>query len=320
MTTTTPPSPAPNDELVRVNAPQSFWRGFWPAVREIVAHRELLANLVHKELKLKYKDSALGFLWSLARPLFLLMIYYVIFGIFLGAGIPDFAIYLFAGLLAFDLFSTIVGGGTTAIVGNADLIKKVYFPREILILSVVGAALVNFVLQLVVMVGALVVFSHPFIGTNLLYFPVGLVALLIFSTAVGLLLSVANVRLRDVQHLIELVLLFWFWTTPIVYQVSQATTSLGPHHLARVYLANPLVNIVMAFQRAFYQQGYVPGGAVSKPGIAGPISQGGQLQPVLSNNGTLGLRLVAVIAFSMLLLWLAQRVFARAQGSFAQEL
>jgi ABC-2 type transport system permease protein len=212
-----------------------------------------------------------------------------------------------------------VGGSTTAIVGNAGLIKKVYFPREIFILAVVGASLVNFALQLVVMVGALLIFNHAFIGMNLLYLPFGLLALLIFSTALGLLLAVANVRLRDVQHLIELVLLFWFWTTPIVYTALQAVTSLGRHHLAKVYLANPLVNVVMAFQRAFYRQGYVPGGFVNKGGVA-PIIGGGAKQPVLTNNSGLGLRLAAVIAFSLALLWFAQRVFARAQGSFAQEL
>jgi ABC-2 type transport system permease protein len=306
--------------LVRVHAQERFWRGFVPAVRDVVAHRELLANLVRKELKIKYKDSALGFMWSLARPLFLLMIYYVIFGVFLGAGIPDFAIYLFAGLIAFDLFSTIVSGGTSAIVSNAGLIKKVYFPREILILSVVGGALINFALQLVVMLGALLIARHSFVGVNLVYLPVGLIALLIFSTAIALLLAVANVRLRDVQHLIELVLVFWFWTTPIVYMASQATASMAKHHLARLYLANPMVNIAMAFQRALYKQGYVAGGAVNRPGIAGPIARGGALKPVLDNNGALGLRLFGVIAFSLVLLWLAQRVFARAQGSFAQEL
>jgi ABC-2 type transport system permease protein len=294
------------DQMVRVHAPQTFWRGFVPSVRDIIAHRDLLANLVRKELKIKYKDSTLGFLWSLARPLFLLSVYYIVFAIFLRAGIPDFPIYLFSGLVAFDLFSSIVSGGTTAIVGNAGLIKKVYFPREILILSVVGAALVHFALEMVVMLLALVVFAHSFIGLNLLYLPLGLVALLVFGTALGLMLSVANVRLRDVQHLIEVVMLFWFWTTPIVYLVAQAVTGLGRHHLAKVYLANPMVNIVMAFQRGFYKQGY--------------IGRGAQRVHVLTNNSDLALRLVGVIVFSLALLWLAQRIFARAQGSFAQEL
>jgi ABC-2 type transport system permease protein len=304
--TTTSPSPEPSSQLVRVHAPQSFWRGFGPGVRDIVAHRELLANLVRKELKVKYKDSTLGFLWSLARPLFLLTIYYVVFGVFLRSGVPDFAIYLFSGLLAFELFSGIIGGGTTAIVANAGLIKKVYFPREILILSVVGASLVNFGFQFVVVLAALFAFQHPFIGINLLYLPLGLVALLLFSTALGLMLAVANVRLRDVQHLIELVLLFWFWTTPIVYMASQATIGLGRHHLAKLYLANPMVTIVMAFQRALYREG--------------SVIQNGKRVPVLANNGVLGLRLLAVIVLSTALLWLAQRIFARAQGSFAQEL
>ena len=304
---TTPSASDRSEQLVRVNAVQSFWRGFGPAARDIIAHRELLANLVRKELKVKYKESTLGFLWSLARPLFLLIIYYVVFGIFLGSGIPDFAIYLFAGLIAFDLFGAVVSGATSAIVGNAGLIKKVYFPRELFILSVIGAALVHFTLELVVMVGALLIFNHSFIGLNLLYLPLGLIALIVFMTALGLLLSVANVYLRDVEHLIELVLLFWFWTTPIVYLVSQATRTLGKRHLAKVYLANPMVNIVMAFQRALYKQGWI-------------TQPGGKRIPVLADNSDLGLRLVGVILFSAAAVWFAQRVFALNQGDFAQEL
>lgn len=296
----------PTSVLVRVNAPEPFHRGFTRAVRDVIAHRELLLNLVRKELKIKYKDSTLGFLWSLARPMFLLIIYYMVFGVFLKSGIPDFAIYLFSGLLAFDLFSAVLGGATSSIVGNAGLIKKVYFPREILILSVVGAAIVHWVLQLLVMAGALLITQHNVIGLNLLYLPLAFVALLLFMTALGLLLAAANVYLRDVQHLLELVLLFWFWTTPIVYLVRQALDNLGPYHLAKLYLLNPMAEIVMGFQAALYKTGTV-------------VYQGKTVN-VLSNTHLLGLRLLAVIVASSGLLWFAQRVFARAQGSFAQEL
>jgi ABC-2 type transport system permease protein len=275
-------------------------------VADVIAHRELLVNLVRKELKVKYKDSTLGFLWSLARPIFLLIIYYMVFGVFLRSGIPDFAIYLYAGLLAFDLFSAILGGSTSSIVGNAGLIKKVYFPREILVLSVVGAAVTHWALQLVVMAGALLIFGHNVLGLNLLYLPLAFIALLLFATALGLLLAAANVYLRDVEHLLELVLLFWFWTTPIVYLARQAVENLGPRHLAAAYLLNPMVNVVMGFQTALY-------GKAS-------VVYNGRMVPVLSNNSNLALRLTLVIGASSVLLWLAQRIFARAQGSFAQEL
>lgn len=297
-------------QLVRVGAP----RGFVSSAREIWAFRELLANLVHKELKVKYKDSVLGFLWSLARPLFLLMIYWLIFGKFLRAGIPDFAFYLFSGLVAWDFFSSTLGAATTSVIANGGLIKKVYFPREILPLAAVGAGLVHFALQVVVLFGVLLAFGYDFWGSNLLLLPVAFVALVLFTTAIGLLLSAANVYLRDVQHLLEVFLLLWFWLTPVVYPINLALRSLGAYRvlgfdLSDVYLLNPLTNIVMGFQRAIYKHVVV-------------TDAGGRSVVALfeASYGSYLRRLGTVILVSSALVWLAQRVFARVQGNFAQEL
>ncbi|MCA1691739.1 MAG: ABC transporter permease [Actinobacteria bacterium] len=238
-------------------------RGFIPAVREVWRYRELLGALVHKELKVKYKNSFLGFLWSLLRPLCQLLIYWLVLGKFLRSNIPNFGFYLFSGLIAWDLFGSTLSSATTSIVSNAGLIKKVYFPREILPLASVGAGLVHFALQLVVVFGVFLTFRFDFFGPNLALLPVAIVALVAFLVAMSLLLSAANVYLRDVQHLIEVLLLFWFWLTPIVYPVN-----------------------------VLYQAGY----------------------------SSYLARLLAVIVCSTGLIWLAQRIFARAQGNFAQEL
>jgi ABC-2 type transport system permease protein len=298
------------EALVRVGAS----RGFVGSVGEIWAFRELLGNLVRKELKVKYKDSVLGFLWSLARPLFLLMIYWLVFGKFLRAGIPDFAFYLFSGLVAWDLFSSTLGAATTSIVANAGLIKKVYFPREILPMAAVGAGLVHFALQMLVLFGVLLAFGYGFWGPNLLLLPVAFLALVLFAAAMSLLLSAANVYLRDVQHLLEVFLLLWFWLTPIVYPINVALESLSRQQLlgvklSTVYLLNPMANVVIGFQRGIYKR-VAAIGADGKP--VATLYQA-------SYGGYLG-RLLAVIALSCVLIWLAQRVFARAQGNFAQEL
>ena len=292
-----------SEQLVRVNAPQRFFRGFWPAVTDVFAYRELLTNLVRKELKVKYKDSVLGFLWSLLRPMFLLAIYYIVIGKFLGSGIPYFVIYLFSGLVAWDLFSAVLGGSATAIVNNAALVKKVYFPREILPLAVAGAAIVHFGLQLIVLFGALLVLHYNFIGLNLLYLPIAFVALTLLMSGLGLLLAAINVYLRDTQHLLEVALLFWFWITPIVYPVNLAVGKLSAHSklLETIYVSNPMADIVFGFQRAIYKHVTVHG------------------QTVLY-SGNILLRLVFVLIGSSLLVWIGQRVFARAQGNFAQEL
>lgn len=294
--------------LERVAAPEQFFRGFWPAAREIIAHRELLVQLIRKELKVKYKDSFFGFLWSLLRPLLYLVVYSVAIGIFLGSGrlIPDFGIYLFTGLLAWTLFTDIIGGCTGAIVGNAALVKKVYFPRELFPLSVVGAALVNFVLQISVLL-----FGYIFTGAwpslkDLPLVPVALLVLVLFSMALGLILASANVFLRDVQYLVEIGLLLWFWMTPIVYDWTKVRTQLvDNHHLAwlfNLYLANPIANVVLAFQRALWPGGLTPKG-----------------QPFFY-SGNLYLRLGVMALICLGLVWFAQRIFARAQGNFAQEL
>ena len=299
---------------MRVNAPQPFARGFLRSAREIWEFRELWLNLVRKELKVKYKDSFLGFLWSLARPLLLLLIYWLIFGKFLRAGIPNFAFYLFAGLVAWDLFASSLNSATTSIVGNAGLIKKVYFPREILPLAAIGASLVHFALQLAVLFAVLIVFGFDFFGPNLLLLPVSVVAIVVFATAMSLLLSAANVYLRDIQHLLEVFLLFWFWLTPIVYPIYYALDTLSKHSIfgikmSSIYLANPVTNAVMGFQRGIYKHTVVTD------------SSGAQVKTLYQGSyATSFSRLAAVIAVSFVLLWFSQRVFHRAQGNFAQEL
>lgn len=315
---TTIPSPPPlatrsspvveQPELERVNPPRPFLRGFGTAVAEVWQYRELLTNLIRKELKVKYKDSILGFFWTLVRPLLQLLVYSVAIGIFLGSSrsIPEFGIYLFSGLIAWTLFTDIVGGCTGSIVGNAGLVKKVYFPRELFPLSVVGAASVNFCFQLVVLVGAYVfTLSWPRPG-NLLLVPLALLVLVLFATALGLILAAVNVYLRDVTYLVEIALLLWFWMTPIVYDWTKVHTQLVTNHhldwLFQAYLANPMADVVLAFQRALWPGGLTPKGA--------PFYYSGDLY----------LRLGLIALVSVGLVWLAQRIFSRSQGNFAQEL
>jgi ABC-2 type transport system permease protein len=310
--------------MQRVHSRESFFRGFGHTCKEIWDYRQLLGQLVRKELKVKYKDSVLGFLWTLIRPLLQLVVYTVAVGGFLGNGrlIPEFGVYLFTGLLAWTLFTDIIGGCTGSIVGNAGLVKKVYFPREMFPLSVVGAAAVNFVLQCVVLLGAYAVNRDWPKPDNFALIPLALAVLLVFATALGLLLASANVYLRDVQYLVEVSLLFWFWMTPIVYAWTNVQKQLAPtavqkaqllgetppaavHHLTwlmHIYLANPMANVVLSFQRALWPGGYKDQG-----------------KPFLYTGNLYG-KLGILLAVCLVLLWLAQRVFARAQGNFAQEL
>jgi ABC-2 type transport system permease protein len=292
-----------DEPLERVNAPQGFLHGFGTAVGDIWQRRELLGNLVRKELKVKYKDSLLGFLWSLLLPLVQLAVYWLVIGKFLSGGaVPVYGVFIFCGLAVWTLFSEILSSATTSIVYNASLVKKVYFPRELFPLAAVGAALVNFMFQMVILV-----LGMTYAGVTTGKWPdlaelplpaLGLVALVLFATAIGILLAAANVYLRDIQHLIAIVLMVWFWLTPIIYSVNRVADYL-PKGLYDIYLLNPMATVVFAFQRFFWPQG-----------------KGTQFD----FDGDIYARLVVLIVFGGALLWLAQRVFARAQGNFAQEL
>jgi ABC-2 type transport system permease protein len=289
-----------------------FFGGTFESIRDVWSRRELLNQLTRREIKARYKDSALGFFWSLARPLAMLLVYYVAIGKFLGAArsIPDFAIFIFAGLTAWQLFSDIVIIGTGSIVGNAGLIKKVYVPRELFPLSVVGSALFNFAIQLGVLIAATAVLGRFPTGARWLYFALALAVIVPFSTALALLLSATNVYLRDVQYLVEIMLMILMWASPIVYSWGLVHKALGPHlqvgqlgytpghpWLEQLYLANPMTQVVLGFQKAFWVRG--------------------DAQPFPEH---LGSSLVVTFGVSIVLLWFSQRVFARLQSNFAQEL
>ena len=282
-----------------------FFGGTLESIQDIWARRELLDQLVRREIKARYKDSALGFFWSLAKPLAMLFVYYVAIGRFLGAaqtpthpgGIPDFAIFIFAGLTAWQLFSDIVIIGTASIVGNAALIKKVYVPRELFPLSVVGSSLFNFAIQLGVLLAATAALGQFPTGERWLYFVLALAAMIPLATALALLLSATNVYLRDVQYLVEIMLMIFMWASPIVYSWKLVQGQIGGTWLEQVYLANPMTLVVLGFQKAFWV--------------------GGDGQPF---PGDLTARLLLAFVLSIVLLWFSQRVFARLQSNFAQEL
>ena len=274
--------------------------GTWTSIKAVVAHREVLALMVRRDLKARYKDSALGMVWTLIRPLTQLFIYYIVMGKFLGAerGIPDFAIYVFTGLTVYGLLSEIVSGGTSSIVGNGGLIKKIYLPREVFPLASVGSALFNFCIQMGVLLVALFAVGHPSLHMGLLYFFPALAIIVIYGTAFALLLSATNVYLRDVQYLVDVILLILLWASPIVYSWEMAKNIMGEGILLSLYTNSPITLAVLGFQQAFWV-----GGA-----------------PAAQFPAELMLRMLIALVVGLVLLFGFHRVFARLQGNFAQEL
>lgn len=267
-------------------------------VRDIFRYRELVVNLVRKDLKVRYKSSALGFLWSLLNPAMLLVVYTLVFSVLLGTGIARFPIYLLSGLLVWNLFNVGLLTATGSVVGNAGIVNKVWFPREVLPLSAIGAALVHFFLQSIVMVLALLVTRHPVEWRFLPLLPLALVALLVFCAALSLFTAAANVYLRDMQHFVEIALLPWFFCSPIVYSYDLIASKLG--QFSWVYLLNPVTPVVLVFQRAIY----------------GDYSEAVHSFPYWWYARNIGVVLVA----SLLLLVVALSLFRRLEGNFTEEL
>lgn len=296
-------------------APGVF-RGTRHSVQDIWQHRELLGMLVRRELKARYKDSVLGFIWTLIRPLTMLLIYYVALGKFLGAerGIPDFAIFIYTGLTAWALFSEAVSAATGSIVANTGLIKKVYLPREIFPLATLGSSLFNFAIQLVILVVATVAAGAVPTGSRWAYLPLSLAVILVTVLGWSLLLAALNVFLRDIQYLVEIGLMIAFWASPIVYSWGLVADKVESGFLRELYLTNPITIAVIGFQQTFWVAG--DGGPIP-PGATKEEIQLLTPQPVPE---ALELRLWLWLLVGVVFAFVAQRIFARLQGNFAQEL
>ena len=275
-------------------------------------NRDLLILLTRTELKVKYKESALGYAWSMLNPALVLAIYYVIFKVIARTQQPHFAIWLFCGLLVWNLFNNSAQASTTVVVGKAGIIKKVAFPRELLAMSTVGVAVVLFAIQVVVLTIFLAVFQLTPDWGSLWLLPLAFVALLVFTSAVSIFLSAVNVYLRDTQHLTEVALMAWFWLTPIVYPYGQVASHLKSYHVTWLYLANPIAPIAMTFQRVIYgQTSYT----TTTAGVT-------TIHPLLPTYGdswyAMMIGIVFVVGIALFLLALV--VFGRLEGNFAEEL
>jgi len=279
-------------------------------LRILAAHREILANLVRKELKVKYAASVLGAVWSLLNPLVYLAVFSFVAKV-LGAGIANYPVYLLSGLLAWNLFSASMGSGARAVLDNANLVKKVAFAREILPLSAVGVGLVDFALQSAVLLLYVIVSGYGLHLPELALWPLAFVTLLVLTVTLSLWFSALNVRYRDVGHLLNIALLVWFWATPIVYaefqvqDLAQRGTWFGIPRLA-FYMLNPMVDVVAGFHRALYV-------------FVQPVAA---QEPVLF-DGSLGWVagvLTITLVVSLVGLRLAWGYFFNRSGDFAEEL
>lgn len=255
-------------------------------LKELWQYREMVVSLVKRDLKSRYKGSVLGFLWMLLDPLLQLFVYNIVFSTIMRMGIEKFYLFLFVALMPWNFISSCLTGGTMVIFGQQDMVKKIYFPREVLPIAYTLSQFVNMLLSFIV-IFIVVFFSGVTIqSAALLYLPLVMLLQLILALGITFLASALTVYFRDLQHILGVVSLTWMYLTPVVYPVEMV-----PDEYRTLFYLNPMTTIIIAYRDILYY--------------------GKEPEPdTLLNAAVLG----------VLVLIIGKAVFSRLQRGFAEEL
>ena len=290
--------------MTTIESPAFYEPGRGAGLLDVVRRWYLLTLLVRKELRVRYRGSFLGLLWSYVKPAVQFAVFYFAIGMFLGMNnqVENFAIYLFSGIVVVNFFSEAFGNETRSIVANTPLVKKIYLPRELFPVASIWVAFVHFLPQLaVLLVGTFVVGWRPRL-VDIAAVLLGLLIISCLALGLGLLFSAFNVIFRDAENFVELTLMCATWLSPVLYRHSQVVDVFGDGFLWRLYLANPVTSTVLLFHQGFW----LP----TTTGRSGDVPVTGDL--IWSAGAGLVIAVASVVV--------GQYVFSRLDGRFAQEL
>lgn len=217
-------------------------------MKELYGYRQFLKTSVKKEFRGKYKKSFLGVLWSFINPLLQLLIYALVFPFILRIQEENYVMFLFSALIPWNFFATTISQSTSVVVGNGPILKKVYFPREILPISIVISGAINFLISCIIIFVALII-SGIGISIYVLWLPVILFVQCVVTLAICFVLSALTVYIRDLEYFINVLLQLWMYVTPVLYSMS-----LIPVRFAKLFGINPMVHIINAYRNIFYYQ------------------------------------------------------------------
>ncbi|MEP7191229.1 MAG: ABC transporter permease, partial [Roseiflexaceae bacterium] len=286
--------------------------GVMPKLRELWGYRELIRNLVLRDLRVRYKGSALGYIWTQLAPLLMMGVFWFVFSFLQPQQIAMFPVFLIVGLLPWNFCNEAVAGGARSVIDNANLIKKVFFPREVLPLVSVCSSLVSYLLSLPMMflVMAVVQLLYPPLreqgrlnfAPTIAYLPVLIGIQMLFLAGVALFMSALAVHFRDFVHLIGILLQFWFFLTPVVYSLDVLHVTIGGVALAQVVRwLNPMASLIEFYREILYGN-TVAGSQVPTPGL-----------PALTSVLRVLITALVVLAFGY---WF----FQRRSGQFGEEI
>ncbi|MCI9045993.1 MAG: ABC transporter permease [Hungatella sp.] len=216
-------------------------------VKEIYQYRQMIFSLVRKDLRGRYKGSVLGFMWTFINPLLQLMVYTIVFSVIMRNGIEQYYLFLFVALVPWIFFSSALTGGSTSILGSADMVKKIYFPREVLPMAYITSSFVNMVLSFLVVFGVLLVTGYGFHPAALLYLPLIMAVEYLLALGIALLTSALTVYFRDLAYILNIIAMAWQFLTPVMYSASQV-----PERLMPIWRLNPMTPVIDAYRDILY--------------------------------------------------------------------
>lgn len=235
---------APSEPEASVHRVRRVGLKLW--LDEVVAYSELLANLVARDLRTKYRGSFFGIFWSLLNPLLLMLVYTLVFSLIVRVNIHPYPVFLLAGLVPWNAFAQSLTSATTSVVENAGIVRKIYFPLQILPLSAVLSNAVNFLISLALLAVLSVIFGLH-VGITVILVPVLFVLQIVFTYGLGAVLAGAQVYFRDVQYFLTILVTAWFFVTPVVYSLD-----LVPHRLRPFLALNPMAWDISSFQDVWF--------------------------------------------------------------------
>jgi ABC-type polysaccharide/polyol phosphate export permease len=292
--------------LVDVYDADVGWRNLLPDLRELYRYRYLLNNLIVRDLKVRYKNSVLGVLWSLLNPLLMMVVFSLVFGVLSSNDIRQYSVFFLVGLIPWNFFRGAVQAGSVSISGNASLVKKVYFPRELLPLSGVLSNLVNFFIALILLLAFLYI-SGLGLTVHALWVVPLIITQVIFTLGLCLLLGSIHVFYRDVSMILDVVMLAWFFLTPVFYPLSRYSSSVqiaGIHFVPAQLMRwlNPMASLIDGYRTVLW-------GTISPAGITsiGPAA----MDPAY---------LLRTFVTSLIVLVAGYAIFARTQHLFGEAL
>lgn len=215
-------------------------------LKEIFSYWEFLKTNVKKDIRGKYKGSFLGVLWSFINPLLSVVVYAIVFHYIMRFNIDHYLIYLIAGIIPWTFFTTALNSGMNSILFNANIIKKVYFPRAILPISSVTSALVNFLISCIIIL-LFAIFSGVGVSINLIFLPIVVIIQYILCLGIVFILSAVEIYVKDIEHIINFFISMLFYVTPILY-----TPDYVPNNMQFLLKLNPMSYLIEAYHDIFY--------------------------------------------------------------------